>query len=112
MLTSGRWAIVAMGIFVTTAAIAVAQSRGVVHLVESVRSSDSSSPFGSSADASSAQSAEDFLWAGTLSGGQALEVSDVPQAMQKRWSVPTSTPQLGQWFIPRPSPLRQVPSAR
>jgi hypothetical protein len=77
MLTSGRWAIVAMGIFVTTAAIAVAQSRGVGHLVESVRSSDSSSPFGSSADASPAQSAEDFLWAGTLSGGQALEVRGV-----------------------------------
>lgn len=77
MLRSGRWAIIAMGIFVTTAAFAVAQSGGVGHFVDSIRSSDSPERFASDGEAASAQSAGDFLWAGQLSGGEALEVRGV-----------------------------------
>jgi hypothetical protein len=77
MLKSVRWAIIAMGIFATTAAFAVAQSGGIGRIVDSIRSNGT--PEGAAADqgTSSAQSADDFLWTGRLSAGDALEIKGV-----------------------------------
>jgi hypothetical protein len=77
MLKSVRWAIVAMGIFVTTAAFAVAQSGGIGGLIDSIRSSDASEGIAANEGARSAQSAEDFRWTARLSAGDAVEVKGI-----------------------------------
>lgn len=77
MLKSVRWAIIAMGIFVTTAAFAVAQSGGIGRLVDSIRSDGASEGIAADQRASSSQSADDFRWAGRLSAGDAVEVKGI-----------------------------------
>jgi hypothetical protein len=77
MLKSGRWAIVAMVVFATSAAFAVAQSGGAAELADSIRPNATAERLPPADEARPGPSDVDFYWAGTLSEGQVLEVRGV-----------------------------------